>query len=112
MAIAEYASCTVTLTSSETSLVSGTTTLQNITDDGVYQALVDLSDAGPSDSGVVTVKEKIISGGSQQAIYETYFSGTQNSPLVIPSLILMHGWDITITGASGLVVSASIRRVA
>lgn len=111
MAITEYASGTISI-SGEKSVVSGTNTLQTVTDDGVYQVFLDLSDMAAGEYVTLHVKEKIVSGGSQVDIYSAEFSGTQSSPFVTPSLILMHGWDITITGSSGLVVSASIRRVA
>lgn len=112
MAIAEYASGSVTLPSGETSLISGTTTLSSVTDDGVFQVFIDLSDMGPGDLLTVKIKEKVISSGAQKVIYQSAFSGTQQYPFVAPSLILMHGWDVTVEGTTGTVLPMSIRRVA
>lgn len=111
MAITEYASGTISI-SGEKSVVSGTNTLQTVTDDGVYQVFLDLSDMAAGENVGLKVKEKVVSGGSQVDIYSAEFSGTQRSPFVTPSLILMHGWDVTLDGTTGVVVPASIRRVA
>jgi hypothetical protein len=67
-----------------------------------------------SESYNLTVKEKVTSTGSQKDIYGLYLEGTQPSPVVLPSLILMHGWDVTVTKTAGTdrAISWSIRQVA
>jgi hypothetical protein len=51
---------------------------------------------------------------SQLVVYDATLIGPQSGPLVIPSLILMHGWDFTVDKIAGTdrSISGSIRKVA
>jgi hypothetical protein len=116
MAIAELYSGSATISTTEISLVSGTSSLQSITTDGIYQAVLDLSEMANGDVFELRIKEKARSGDTQRIVYLMNFANAQTSQpnAATPSLILMHGWDITIIKISGTdrAIPWSIRQVA
>lgn len=84
-----------------------------ITADGVYQVFLDVSDMVATDQLQIRIYEKCLTGSTQRTIYESILSGAQADMWVSPSLILLHGWDVTITALVGTIsVSWSIRKVA
>ena len=113
MAITEYKTGTATISTTEYSLVTPGTTLANDTTTGVYQVFIDFSNMASGDEYDIKIKEKVISGGSQQLIYSGQLEGVQSSPFVTPTLILMQGWDVTVSRVSGTdrSISWSIRKV-
>ena len=113
MAITQAYSGTATISTTEISLVSGTTTLQSITTPAVIQLFVDVSAMASGDEYRIQVKDKIVSGGTQLTIYDSYINGKQSTPFVTPSLILFHGWDITMDLITGTArsITWSIRKV-
>lgn len=113
MAITQAYSGTATITGTETSLVSGTTTLQNVTTPGVIQLFVDTSAMLSGDEYQIQIKDKVVAAGTQQVIYNAYIEGRQSGPFVTPTLILFHGWDITMDLITGTArsISWSIRKV-
>ncbi len=115
MAITEYKTGTATISATEYSLVTPGTTLASDATDGVYQVFVDFINLASGDEYEVSVKEKATSGGTQRTIFKATIAGVQGSPIwVSPSLILMHGWDVTIDKIAGTdrSISWSIRQVA
>ena len=58
--------------------------------------------------------EKCRSGDTQRIVWQATLVGAQSDPIfVIPSLVLMHGWDYTLDAIAGTVtVLWSIRSVA
>jgi len=114
MAISEAFSGSATVTTAELSLVSGTTTLQNATDDGIYQVFIDFSNMAAGDEYEVKIKEKTIATAAQRTIYASTLEGVQSSPFVTPTLILLHGWDVTLDKITGTdrSIAWSIRKVA
>jgi hypothetical protein len=114
MAIQEAFSGSATIGTTETSLVSGTTTLQNNTTDGIYQIWIDFSNMLAGDEYEIDIKEKVTSAGTQRNIFQSYIEGRQSSPFVTPTLIFLHGWDVTVTKITGTdrVITWSIRQVA
>lgn len=115
MAIAELHTGSPTITTTEYSLVSGSTTLASSTTDGVFQIFLDLANLTTGDEFEIDVKEKAVTAGTQRTIFNAYMNGLQGSPIwVSPSLILMHGWDVTLRKLSGTdrVIPYSIRQVA
>lgn len=114
MAIIQIYSGTATITGTETSLISGTTTLQNNANTGVYQVFIDTANMAAGDEYLIQIKEKVISGGTQRVVYSATVDGLQSAPFVTPSLILMHGWDVTMDLIAGTArsISWSIRQVA
>ena len=105
----------VTVGASELSIVSGNTSLQSNTDDGVYQLWVDGSNMAKGDEFIIKIKEKVrASGGTQRTVFSAILSDSQSEAFVTPTLILMNGWDMTIqrTAGSDRSFDASIRKVA
>jgi hypothetical protein len=115
MAITEYKAGSATIGVTEYSLVTPGTTLASDTTDGVFQVFIDFSTLASGDEYQIAVKEKTTSGGSQGVIFRATVAGVQGSPIwVSPSLILMHGWDVTVDKIAGTdrSISWSIRQVA
>jgi len=79
---------------------------------GVIQAFLDVSDMVAGDQLQVRIYEKVRSGDTQRVVYEAILTGAQAQPIwVSPSLILMHGWDVTLDALSGTItVHWSIRQ--
>lgn len=113
MAITTYKTGTATVSTTEYSLVSNSTTLATDTSPGVYQVFIDFANMATGDEYNISIKEKVISSGTQQSIYSAQLEGVQTSPFVTPTLILMQGWDVTVTKVSGTdtSISWSIRKV-
>lgn len=113
MAITQAYTGTATVGTTEYSLVNNSTTLASSTDVGVYQVFIDFSNMAAGDEYEIKIKEKIISGGTQRAIYTATLDGAQGSPFVTPTLVLMHGWDVTLDKILGTdrSISWSIRKV-
>lgn len=84
------------------------------TEDGVYQVFLDVSNMVAGDQLQIRVYEKCRSGDTQRIVYESILSGAQADMWVSPSLILLHGWDVTLDTLAGttIVVNWSIRKVA
>lgn len=115
MAIAQLYGNTATISTTEYSLVSNSTTLSNDTTDGVFQVFIDVTNLAPGDRYVIKIKEMTLSGGTQRTVYESVLEGEQGATLwVSPSLIFMHGWDVTMQREAGTDRSIiwSIRQVA
>ena len=116
MAISEAYSGTEAVSTTEWSLVSDTSydTGDASTPDGVYQVWLDVSDMIAGDQLQIRIYEKCRSGDTQRICYQATLTGAQADPLwVSPSLILMHGWDVTLDALAGTItVLWSIRQVA
>ena len=116
MAISEpYELDGVTVGTTELSIVSGTTALQTVTDDGVYQLWVDAGTMAKADEFIIRVYEKVeATGGTKKVVFAATLADVQSEVFVTPSLILMHGWDMTIQKIAGTdrAFDASIRKVA
>jgi hypothetical protein len=116
MAISEFFSGTEVVTTTEWSLSTDTSFTPDFqTADGVYQCFVDISALAAGDVFEFRVYEKVLSSGSQRAIMSARFAGAQSmGGWVSPSLILMHGWDMTMKKISGTDrgIDWSIRSVA
>ena len=113
MAISEAYTGTATISTTEISLVSGTSTLQSVATPAVIQVFIDTANMQAGDEYMIQIKDKVISGGTQKSIYTAYLDGVQSSPFVTPTLILYHGWDVTMDLATGTgrSISWSIRKV-
>jgi hypothetical protein len=106
----------VTVGSSELSIVSGTTSLQTITDDGVYQLWVDgVANMAKGDEFAIRIYEKVEgTGGTKRVVFESVLHDAQSEIWVSPMLILINGWDMTLQKLAGSdrAFDASIRKVA
>lgn len=115
MAITEaYELDGVTVGTSELSIVSGTTTLQTITTDGVFQLWVDAGNMAKADEFKVRLYEKVeATGGTKKVFSQWSLLGVQAEIFCTPTFILMHGWDMTIQKIAGTdrAFDCSIRQV-
>jgi hypothetical protein len=116
MAISELYSGTEAVSTTEWSLVTDTSydTGDASTVDGVFQAFLDVSDMVVGDILQVRIYEKCRSGDTQRVAFEAILRDVQSQPIfVTPSLILMHGWDVTCDALVGTItVLWSVRQVA
>lgn len=113
-----YTNAGLTVSTTELSLVSGTSTLQSNTTPGIYQVFLDLTALAAGDAFRLRIKEKVASGGGQGVIVDETLSpgaGPFSSPVYAsPALQLMNGWDVTLVKLQGTdrSIPYSIRQVA
>lgn len=114
MAITEAFTGTEAISTTEHSLTTDTSGPDADTTDGVYQVFLDLSDMVAGDELQIRIYEKVTSGSTQRIVYQANLIGAQGLPnWVSPSLVLMHGWDVTLDAIAGTItVDWSIRKVA
>lgn len=82
---------------------------------GIYQVFLDLSAMVAGDQYDLAVYEKVQAAGTTRKLYVASYVGVQATPhVVLPSLILMHGWDVTLDRIAGAdrTIAWSIRQVA
>lgn len=104
----------VTVGTGELSIVSGTTTLQTVTDDGVYQLWIDAGTMAKADEFRIRIYEKVeATGGVKKVVLEASLQGVQVENFVTPTFVLLHGWDMTIQKIAGTdrAFDASIRKI-
>lgn len=115
MAITQYAELDgVTVGASELSIVSGTTSLQTLTDAGVYQLWIDAATMAKGDEFRIRCYEKVeATGGTKRVAAQWTIAGAQSELFVTPALTLMYGWDFTLQKIAGTdrAFDASIRRI-
>lgn len=112
MAISEHGTGTQTATIN-TEHTLNTTTPE--TTDGIYQLFVDTANMVAGDVLEIRIKEKVVSAGTIRQVLMSTLAGVQSDPAwASPSLILLHGWDMTIkqTAGTGRAFPWSIRKVA
>lgn len=113
MAISEaYSLDAVTIGVSETSIVGGSPG-EDATD-GVYQLWVDPSNMAKGDEFKIRIYERVKATGTKRIVYQATLSDAQSELFVTPSLVLMHGWDMSIQKIAGTdrAFDASVRKVA
>lgn len=114
MAITELYSGTEAVGTTEHSCTTDTAGPDADTTDGVFQVFLDVSDMIAGDQLQIRIYEKVRSGDTQRIVYQAIITGAQSEPIwVSPSLILLHGWDVTLDALAGTItVNWSIRQVA
>jgi len=116
MAITELITGTEAVSTTEWSLATDTSydTGDAQTTDGVFQVWLDLADMIAGDQLQIRIYEKVRSGDTQRIAFEAILTGAQSQPLwVSPSLVMLHGWDVTCDALAGTItVNWSIRQVA
>jgi len=114
MPITELYTGTEAVSTTEWSLTTDSSGPDADTTDGVFQVWLDLSDMIAGDQLQIRIYEKVRSGDTQRVAYEAILTGAQSQPIwVSPSLILLHGWDVTLDALAGTItVLWSIRQVA
>lgn len=101
----------VTVGATELSIVSATTTLQNITTDGIYHLWLDAAAMAKGDYFRWRIYEKCLSSDTKRVVFSMTLGNAQSEPLVTPPLMLLHGWDMTLQKIAGTdrAFDASIR---
>lgn len=115
MAISEAFQASVSVSTTEYFLASASTTKTDQTADGVYQCFLDLSALAAGDVFRIRCYERVSSGGTARVVLEENVAGPLGSPhYVTPSLILIHGWEFSLTRLAGSdrTIVWSIRKVA
>lgn len=113
MAVTEAFSGTEAVGATEHSMTTDTAGPDVETSDGVFQVFLDVSDMVTGDELQIRVYEKVQSSDTQRIVYQSNLVGPQSPPVfVLPSLALMHGWDVTLDAIAGTItVTWSIRKV-
>jgi hypothetical protein len=114
VAIAELYSGSETVSTTEHSLTTDTAGPDVDTTDAVMQVWLDLNALVKGDIFELKIYEKVTSGGTQRVVYSVRFANAQTEPIwVSPTLIVMHGWDVTLDKISGTdaAITWSIRTV-
>lgn len=112
MAISEHTSGSQTAVISTEHVLNGTSPE---TTDGVFQVVVDLNNMVAGDILELRIKEKARSGDTQRLAWYATYAHAQAQPLAVsPTLILLHGWDVTLkqVAGTGRAYPWSIRKVA
>jgi hypothetical protein len=115
MAVTEFDNISaVTISTTEISILTGTSTLTDSTTPGCYQLFVDGVAAGMAKGDVFEVRilEKVLSTGTRREIFAARMNGAQTEPLVTPPLMLLNGWNMTLKKIAGTdrAFDASIRK--
>lgn len=114
MAISElYVDTGTSISTTEYSLTNDSTSVATQTADAIIQVFIDFVNMVAGDQYEVKVLEKVYGAGSQRTILHSILTGPQATPFVTPSLIVMHGWDVTVKRLAGSdrSISWSIRAV-
>ena len=121
MAIAEFTSGTKLVDTTEWSIADTSTangeaysTATPLTTDGVFQLWLDVNDMAAADILQIRIYEKCRSGDTQRIAAEWILRDVQATPIwVSPSLILIHGWDMTLDCIAGTSITVlwSIRQI-
>ena len=115
MAITALYENSAVISTTEYSLPNNSTTLTPKTDDGVFQVWLDLNAMIAGDQYELKIYEKVQSAGTQRLAETIVYTGAQSKAhMVLPSMIFMHGWDVTMKRLAGTdrTIGWSIRQVA
>jgi len=97
------------------SLVSGTTTVNDTAESGVFQIWIDTTNMAKADEFLITLSEKVeATGGARRTFLTQTLLGVQAHNWVSPTFVLMHGWNVTLTRIAGAdrAFDANIRKIA
>jgi len=115
MPLTEPFAGSATISTTEWSLTTNTAGPDVETSDGVFQVFLDVNAMASGDEFQIKVYEKVQSAGTQRLVYQSNLVGPQGNPVwVSPSLILLHGWDVTLLKIAGTdrTIAWSIRKAA
>ena len=115
MTIATAYAGSATISTAEYSLPNNSVTLATLTAVAIYQVFLDVANMVAGDAYRVTIYEAVQAAGAKRVAWTEVLTGAPVMPVwVSPSLILMNGWDVTVTRLAGAdrVIGWSIRSVA
>lgn len=103
MAVTAFAEQTaLTVSTTELSLITGTSTLTAQTTAGCYQLMVDgVANMAKGDVFEVRLYEKVRASGTQRQCASFRLNGAQAEAFVTPPLMLLNGWSMSMIKISG-----------
>jgi hypothetical protein len=103
MTVTEAFAGSSTIGATEWSLTTNTSfTPDADTTDGVFELWFDCSALARADRYTVKAYEKVQSSGTQRVVWAADIFNQQTDPMmVLPPLLLMHGWDFTLKKVAG-----------
>jgi len=113
MPLMEVQTGTASITTTEYSCTNNANGVSSNTTPGIIQAFIDLNGMAAGNQIEIKIYEKTRSSDTQRLIYFTTLTGVQSEPIwVSPSLLMMHGWDVTVRSTTGSATLAwSIRAI-
>ncbi|HTJ17852.1 MAG TPA: hypothetical protein VL494_13825 [Steroidobacteraceae bacterium] len=114
MAITQTPQTALSVSTTELSLLSGTSSLQADTTACVMQAFIDISNMAKGDEFVVKVYETARASGTKRLLFKAVLSDAQSELFCTPPITVVNGWDVTMTKTAGTdrAFDTSVRKVA
>lgn len=110
---AAFEQTALTVSTTELSLLNGTSTLTANTTAGCYQLFVDgVANMAKGDEFLIKITEKVRASGTVRIVFQAKISDAQSEAFVTPPLLLLNGWHMTMTRTAGSdrAFDTSIRR--
>lgn len=103
MAVSRLYAGSATVSTTEFSLINGSTTSADLTSTGVWQAFIDFTNVDNATVYQIKYKDKFTTAGSQVTIWSPTFSNSQGGApgVAFPALTMGNGMDITLTLVTG-----------
>lgn len=102
MTVSTYAPQTaLSVSTTELSLISGTSSLQNDNTPGAYQLSIDASNMAKGDEFVIRAYKAARSGGTKRVFFQAVLSDAQSQLFVMPAVLMLYNWDFTIQRTAG-----------
>jgi hypothetical protein len=103
MAISRAYVGSATVSTTEFSLINGSTTSADLTSTGVWQPMIDFTNLDDGTIYALKAKDRFVTGGPQVTIlYETIGHAQGNAPgVALPAFTMGNGMDITLTLVTG-----------
>lgn len=89
-----------TISTSEYFLVSDSTTATYQTEDARITGAIDFANMTAAEQYRIRIYDKV-NGGSALPLWEAYLTGVQPGPLVLPTLMVGNGWEISVLKVAG-----------
>jgi hypothetical protein len=104
----------LSVSTTELSLVSGTSTLQTVTNAaGFFVIWIDCSNLAKGDEFALKIYETVRASGTKRLAYRAVLADAQSQLIFTYSMGLLNGWDVTLQRIAGSdrTFDTSIRRV-
>lgn len=102
MTISTFATNTaLSISTTEISVVSGTSTLATDTTDGVFCCRVDLTNMAKGDRFVLKMYETARASGTKRVVDTWTFLGDRSDVVITEPVLLLNGWDFTLIRQAG-----------
>jgi hypothetical protein len=104
MAVTQYDSISaVSISTTEISILTGTSTLTDSTDAGAYSLAVDgiAAAMAKGDEFEVRIYDKVLTGSTRRLVFSARLADAQSEIFVTPTLMLVHSWNMTLKKIAG-----------